>query len=650
VDRPIILCGLGRVGWRVLEFLQAADLRVVAVDSTCAADDPRLGKVRLVQGDCRCREVLEQAGVAGARAVLILTSDDLVNISAALMVRSLDAEVRVVLRMFNQNLITRLGKAVRNVYALSTSILTAPLMALTALTGQALGAFRLEGWPDGRRQVAEAAVAAGSALEGRTVGLVAARHQAVVLAHFPGAAPARFLLDVAPEAILAAGDRLVVCGEPHALAPLLAGQGGEADPAVRWAGFLRRNARALWRTLAEVELAVKVCTGILLVVIVASTLVLRFSIKERTADAFFRTISLMATGADMHEEEYRNWPALKVFASVLRIAGAALTAAFTAIVTNYLLRARLGGALEVRRIPDGGHVIVCGLGNVGFRVVEELLGYGERVVVVELSRDGRFVTTTRRLGVPVIIGDATVREVLRQAHSPTARAVVAVTNNDLVNLEVALLARDLNPAQRVVLRLTDPHLAETLREAANVRLALSVPTLAAPAFVAALFGDRVLSVCLVEGRLLAVVHLRVAEGDAALAGATVRAVAVNYRLQPVAVTTAAGAHHARPLDVRLGPGDDLVAFIALADMERLVRREPAPADWAVEVLSFPLPTRGWVAQLLRTQRGLSAEAAEAALDRLPACLGTGLTRGQAEDLMALLVKERVAGRLRQTPG
>ena len=42
-----------------------------------------------------------------------------------------------------------------------------------------------------------------------------------------------------------------------------------------------------------------------------------------------------------------------VFASVMRLMGAALIAAFTAILTNYLLRARLAGALEFRRIPDG---------------------------------------------------------------------------------------------------------------------------------------------------------------------------------------------------------------------------------------------------------------------------------------------------------
>ncbi len=649
MDQPVILCGLGRVGCRVLEYLQAAGIPVVVIDTCCILDDPRLGRARLVQGDCRRREVLERAGVAGARGVLILTSNDLVNVSTGLMVRSLDADVRIVVRMFNHNLIAGLGKAVHNVFALSTSILTAPLLALTALTGQALGTFRLDDTPGSRQQVAEVAVGPGSPLLGRTVAEAVSPHQALVLAHRSAAGPVRFLREVAPEARLDADDRLVVCCEPHDLAALL-GRAEDLDPAVRWGNPLRRNLRVLWRTLAEVDTSVKVCTGVLLAVIIASTITLHFSWDNEgkpVADALYRTISLMATGADMREKgyDYSSWQ--KVFVSVLRITGAALTAAFTAIVTNYLLRARLGGALEVRRIPDSGHVIVCGLGNVGYRVVEELLGYGERVVVVETARDGRFVTTARRLGVPVIIGDATVREVLRQAHSPAARAVIAATNDDLINLEVALLVRDLNPGQRVVVRLSDPNLADTLRENANVRLAVSVPTLAAPAFVAALFGDRVLSVCLVHGKLLAVLHLRIGPQDAALIGSSVRALAVNYRLLPVALLGADGRQHARPADQVLGPGDQLVAILALADVERLVRREPMPADWAVDVLGFPLPAREWLVHQLRLLRTLSADDANRALDTLPLPLATGLTHGQAEDLLARMTRERVTGCVRQ---
>src|SRR6266852_968414 len=148
MNQPIILCGLGRIGGKVLEFLRTAGLPVVVIDTQCQEKDPRVEGTRLIRGDFRRPEVLAQAGLEQARGVIILTSDDLVNISAALTIRHLYPEIRIVMRMFNQDLISRLGKAVHSVYALSTSTLTAPLFALTALTGQALGTFRIDGLAD----------------------------------------------------------------------------------------------------------------------------------------------------------------------------------------------------------------------------------------------------------------------------------------------------------------------------------------------------------------------------------------------------------------------------------------------------------------------------------------------------------------------
>src|SRR5258708_29089536 len=168
MKKPIGLGGLGRMGSRVLEYLQEAKLPVVVVDTKCAADEARLHGVRVVIGDCRQRDVLEAAGVRDARGVLILTGDDVINISAMLQVRSLNADVRIVLRMFNQNLIARLEKAIKNVFALSTSLLTAPVLAVTAMTGQGLCTFRVEGHENGMRQVAEVTIRAGSNLKGRT--------------------------------------------------------------------------------------------------------------------------------------------------------------------------------------------------------------------------------------------------------------------------------------------------------------------------------------------------------------------------------------------------------------------------------------------------------------------------------------------------
>src|SRR5262249_60322687 len=136
--------------------------------------------------------------------------------------------------------------------------------------------------------------------------------------------------------------------------------------------YVARLARVLQRSVAQIDLPVKICTVVLFTVIVVSVLVFHLGMeKDSLIDAFYRTISLIATGAEMSgrdELEPGGWQ--KAYVSLLRLFGLALVAAFTAIFTNYLVRAQLGGALEVRRVPEGGHVIVCGLGNVRFRGLE----------------------------------------------------------------------------------------------------------------------------------------------------------------------------------------------------------------------------------------------------------------------------------------
>ncbi len=341
MKRPIILCGLGRMGARVMETLRDADLPVVVVDNVCRPDDPRLLGARLVPGDCRRRDLLEAAGVADCGGVLVLTNDDLLNVTTALTIRAIHPEVRVVVRMFNQNLLARLGGAVHNVFALSTSLLTAPIVALTALTGQALGAFHLEGRPDDRRQVAELTVQAGSELRGRPLASAVAPQDVLVLAHLTEKRPPRFLLEVDPETPLEAGDRLVVCGEPRAVAALMGAAGEDAAPHLRWAGWLRRFGRMTWGAIAQIDRAVLICTLVLLLVLVGSTLLLYANAPSHLSlgGALLRTVGVMATAGQFHEDDLGDSEWMRFYVSFLRIAGAALTGVFTAIVTNYLLRA-----------------------------------------------------------------------------------------------------------------------------------------------------------------------------------------------------------------------------------------------------------------------------------------------------------------------
>ena len=578
MQQHFILCGLGRIGWRVLEQLQSTGAAVVAVDNRCALDDPRLGNATLIPGDCRQADVLRRAGLEHARGVLILASDDLVSLSTALLVRQLHPTIRVVVRLFNQTLIARLGSAMGNMQALSTSALAAPLLALIARTGATSGNVPLG--KERRRRLATLVVAAGSPLAGQRVDDLARQHDLALIAHYSAGRPVRWLHDVDPQTVLAAEDRLVVCGPPDQVTLLLDEGVADSLPELLWAGIVKRLSRVFARGVALVDWPVKVCTVIFLTVILVSMLVFHFGMKDDSiVDAFYRTISLLATGADMHGDEVERGSWQKAFISGLRLVGTALTAAFTAIFTNYLIRANLGGALEIRRIPESGHVIVCGLGNVGFRVVEELLQQGVPVVAVEANQANPFIAAARRLGAAVIVGNATVVQVLRQAHAASAGAVVAATGNDLANVEIGLLVRELAPKQRVVLRLIDPQLASTLRHSANVRLAVSVPDLAAPAFMAALYGDRVRGMFQVEGRMLAVYDLVIQDQETYARSTPLRQLAVDNRFTPLAWTTKAGGQKSWSAEERLAPGDELTVIVALDDLQQLLRRaEMKPAD------------------------------------------------------------------------
>ena len=65
------------------------------------------------------------------------------------------------------------------------------------------------------------------------------------------------------------------------------------------------------------------------------------------------------------------------------------------------------------------HIIVCGLGKLGYRVTLQLLEFGQSVVAIEREAAKDFIAAARERDVPVIIGDARQRDVLKQGRSRT---------------------------------------------------------------------------------------------------------------------------------------------------------------------------------------------------------------------------------------
>jgi Trk K+ transport system NAD-binding subunit len=161
------------------------------------------------------------------------------------------------------------------------------------------------------------------------------------------------------------------------------------------------------------------------------------------------------------------------------------------------------------------HVIVCGLGRVGFRVVAQLLDGGYEPVVVERDWDSEFVARALGMKVPVVLGDAREPAILRQAGLGRARAVLAVINDDLANIEIALTARAARPGVRVVLRVFNEELDQNLERSLGPNTAFSASALAAPTYAAAAVSRAVDYVLPVGGELLGVSQIALPSGGRA---------------------------------------------------------------------------------------------------------------------------------------
>ncbi|HEY7543363.1 MAG TPA: NAD-binding protein, partial [Blastocatellia bacterium] len=187
-----------------------------------------------------------------------------------------------------------------------------------------------------------------------------------------------------------------------------------------------------------------------------ATVYFHFAERLPWMDALYFVVTLMATVGfgDINLRESSDLS--KVIGVLLMAASITNTAILFALVTDSLLRHRLALAFGRRRIKDRDHVVVVGMGAVGFQVVEELIRRKEKVVIVDNNPNGRFMPAIYAQGVRSVIGDARVERTLRDAGLTGARALMSVTSDDLTNLEIALNARSLTPHLRVVLRIFNP--------------------------------------------------------------------------------------------------------------------------------------------------------------------------------------------------
>jgi voltage-gated potassium channel Kch len=173
----------------------------------------------------------------------------------------------------------------------------------------------------------------------------------------------------------------------------------------------------------------------------------------------------------------------KVVGMFLMFAGETLIAVLFAFITGWVVSRRLEVFLGRVRVRERNHIIVAGAGNVSVRVGSLLGERGYRVVVIERNGERRNVEALRALGHHVIVADATSDDVLELARVDRAAAVLALTNTDAVNLQIALLVRA-RTGIPVVARFSSPELSSHVAERGGA-IAISTLGVAAAEFARA---------------------------------------------------------------------------------------------------------------------------------------------------------------------
>jgi len=214
------------------------------------------------------------------------------------------------------------------------------------------------------------------------------------------------------------------------------------------------------------------------------------------------------------------------------------------------------------------HVIVCGIGRVGYRVVLELLKFGREVVAVEANPEGRFVEKAQGLGIPVILANARRSANLVKAGVERADAIIPCTDDELTNLDIALDAREINPEIKVVMRMFDPDLARRIERGFGIHTAFSTSALAAPIFAAASMRFKVKHSFYVGDTLLNICEIDIGPGSS-LAGWSIRKLERTLDLQVVCHQEAGGTDLHPDPELALRPGDKLLVMASLEVLQRL---------------------------------------------------------------------------------
>lgn len=551
----VILCGLGELGFRTLERLRAFGEQVIVLDPQPAPAFQREvldWGVPLIFEAGKSPRALHEADVEHARALIAVSGDDMTNLAIALAAREANPRIRLVMGLFNHRLIDKVEREVPHCRVLDVAALAAPVFAQAGMVDDVLhcldvpgGRYLVRQW---RNEVPDDACILAvrrHADATREASLSAEQVPEQAPTPFWELVPGKTAPLVQPEVAIGlqlAQDRRTVRKRGSALAGQM----------TAWCHWFQDARRALLNRSRH-----RVTSVLLFLLLLGgvSTFIFQAVLHLRWYQALYFVVTILTTTGFGDVALIDESPVLVLFGSGLMLLGALLMTILYAFLTDYLLSARLAPILG-QRFPLRDHFIVCGFGKVGYRIAEELRALGHQVVAVDKHENAQLAERARRSGVPVQVSQDHFTT-LMGLHLNEARCLLAVTDDDVQNMELAIAAQEQNARIRVVVRLFDPQLASLVERAFGIHLVRSPSAIAAPAFAVAASSDDLID-AFDLGNVLWCVGRQSIEQTDPLCGRQASGLAAN---QVFALSVRRGEGHWQapvPPDWTLEAGDEVV--------------------------------------------------------------------------------------------
>lgn len=213
----------------------------------------------------------------------------------------------------------------------------------------------------------------------------------------------------------------------------------------------------------------------LLVVVVVATCGYKFFGRDEFnqpvhwLDALYMTVVTLATVGYGEIVSTAHSPGLRLFNIFILTFGIGLMLYVFSVSTAFIVEGELKDIFWRRKMQKRiagfhGHIVVCGAGETGLTIVDELVRTGQQVVVIDHDLE-RLHGHKELQRVGLVDGDATDEDVLDQAGLDRASGVITALPSDKDNLVVTVTVRLKHPTIRIVSRNMDPKMGDKILKA-----------------------------------------------------------------------------------------------------------------------------------------------------------------------------------------